>query len=374
MGGAAARPPGGRAGVGGGGAAPPGRLIGTTVTELPLFEHAPSQRFPAYTALAIGVVAALWLANGSRRWAPARWGLVVAGAAMLLPYVPGAGLHPPQNLPAFITDGTYRQVIEQDENVLAITDLAGSEMAWQAAADFWFRMPQGYVGPVPDPYDGIQLSRGLAWDQKNPYVPAVATFAQWLTDNEVSAILLHDSARWQFRTLLQRAGATVVHESGGVSVWRPGPGGYRARDDSLVTHTGDLDVLGNVVNGFSMPSYWGQGRITAKDLAGRAIVFAFVGPDCIECHTHVDALTAYAINNPDVSVIAVVSFYDQREEVRSLTSCLTAVAGSDPTGRLATAFGANDLPFTVVLNEDHSIAQTWSEPFLTTVPEGFGPS
>jgi hypothetical protein len=352
-----------------------GWLIGTWVSELPLFEHAPSQRFPMYTALALGVVAALWLAQGSRRWAPARWATVVAGAAMLLPYVPGAALHPPQNLPAFIANGTYRQVIERGENVLAITDLAGSEMAWQAAADFWFRMPQGYVGPVPPPYEGIQLSRGLAWDQKNPYMPAVATFSQWLNEKGVTAILLHDSARWQFRPLLSRVGATATYEGGDVSVWRPGVAGYTVRDEALVTHTGDLDVLGTVVNGFSMPSFRNdEARITAKDLQGRPIVFAFIGPDCIECHTHVDALAAYGINNPDVAIVAVVSFYDQREEVRSLSTCLTPISGSDPTGRLATAFGANDLPFTVVLNADHSIEQTWSEPFLTDVPAGFGPA
>ena len=46
---------------------------------MPLLQHATPQRFPAYAALGLGVVAALWVARGRGRAAWVRW--AVAGLA-----------------------------------------------------------------------------------------------------------------------------------------------------------------------------------------------------------------------------------------------------------------------------------------------------
>ena len=42
-------------------------LPGELLTEVPLLQHATAQRLPAYGALGIGVVAALWVARGTGR-------------------------------------------------------------------------------------------------------------------------------------------------------------------------------------------------------------------------------------------------------------------------------------------------------------------
>jgi hypothetical protein len=59
-----------------------GPMPGTLLAHTPILRNATPQRFPMYTALAVGVIAALWLARARGRLAWLRWALVVAGAVM----------------------------------------------------------------------------------------------------------------------------------------------------------------------------------------------------------------------------------------------------------------------------------------------------
>jgi hypothetical protein len=62
------------------------------VQHLPLIGNAIPARFPAYSALAIGVVAAIFLARAPARTAIVRWALVLLGVVLLYPNV-GAIAH-----------------------------------------------------------------------------------------------------------------------------------------------------------------------------------------------------------------------------------------------------------------------------------------
>ena len=63
--------------------------------------------------------------------------------------------------------------------MFSITERPGTELDWLAASDFWYRIPQGYIGPIPLAFQGDPLSRGLAVSQRNPYIPTPEEFATW---------------------------------------------------------------------------------------------------------------------------------------------------------------------------------------------------
>jgi hypothetical protein len=197
-------------------------LPGALLAKAPLIGNATPDRMPVYVSLAVGVISAIWLAraSGTNRWI--RWGVVLVGATMLLPYIDGSAWYQYDRTPTFFTDGTFRSVLQPDENVLLITETNGEEMLWQASADFAFRMPEGYIGPIPDRYRGPRLNRGLAVEDPAPFVPAPDELSGWLEQNGVTAVVLGDLARGKFGDVLGQAGLRVVYEGGGVSVWRPG--------------------------------------------------------------------------------------------------------------------------------------------------------
>ena len=187
-------------------------------SDLPLIGNAIPARFPAYSALAIGVIAALFLARAPRKTAILRWVLVLAGLALLYPNVDRVA-HVPQTVPAFFTDGTYRAQIRPDEVVFAIPKEKAGEMLWQDAADFDFRLAQGYLGPLPATYAGEPLNKGL---YANQYVnPDAGALASWLNERGATVVVLADPVRAQFEPILRSVGARPVFEGGGVSVWRP---------------------------------------------------------------------------------------------------------------------------------------------------------
>lgn len=200
-------------------------LPGALLTDAPLLEHATPQRFSAFLWLPVGVIAALWLSRGSGRWGWPRWAVVGLGAITLLPLVES----PPRGreiaAPVFFTEGTFRDHLRAGEIVLAIPTMKGDEMAWQAAAGFGFRMAQGYVGPIPEAYEGEGLAKGLALHQPQPYVPPVRVLETFLERHRVTAIVSSDKATEKFEGLLRDAGwrPEPVQD---VTVWRrsSGPG------------------------------------------------------------------------------------------------------------------------------------------------------
>ena len=117
----------------------------------PLVRLALPARFVVFTALAVAVLATLWLATRPR--SPWRWGLVLVSAALLLPNPHGGWWRTEVPVPTFFADGTYREFIAKGETVVVIPyGVRGNSMYWQATTDRWFRMAGGYAAAVlPDP-------------------------------------------------------------------------------------------------------------------------------------------------------------------------------------------------------------------------------
>jgi hypothetical protein len=195
-------------------------MPGALLTKVPIMKSALAQRFPAYAALGLGVIAAIWLARaqGRQRWL--RSAFAICAAVMLLPSIHSPPWYFEERTPTFFTDGSFRSWLRPDENVALIPDSKGETLLWQAAAGFWFRVPAAYVGPS-GPRGREPLHNGLWFEGGRPHAPDVVR--SWLTDNGVTAIVLGDLGRGAFEPLVRSIGFELVYQGGGVSVWRPSP-------------------------------------------------------------------------------------------------------------------------------------------------------
>jgi hypothetical protein len=187
------------------------------VRNAPLIRNATPDRFPAYSALAIAVLSGLWLARSPARKAPYRWGLVILGAVLLFPNL-GAIPHLPQTVPEFFSSGEYRDVLQPDEVVFAIPRVEAEELSWQDATDFRFRLAEGHLGVLPDRYANEPLNRGLSARSSPVVEPSM--LSAWLTERQVTAIVVADEAEEAFAPLIGSVGGELVYQGGGVSVWR----------------------------------------------------------------------------------------------------------------------------------------------------------
>jgi hypothetical protein len=139
---------------------------------------------------------------------------------LLIPVITSPPWHLPDSTPPFFADGTYRSVLRPDETVLIIPKQNGQQMAWQAATDFAFRIPDGYLGPTPENVPESALNRGLSRSYR--FVPDPVALQQAMASHDATAIVLDQAARKKFETLIRDAGFVPVYDAGDVSVWRPG--------------------------------------------------------------------------------------------------------------------------------------------------------
>jgi hypothetical protein len=359
-------------------------LPGEWLTHVPLLQHATPQRFPAYAALALGVVAALWVAHGTGRTAWIRWVIAGLAAVAILPAPDPSVFHAYGQTPAFFTNGDVQQQIHQDEMVFSVTERPASELQWLAASGFWYRIPQAYIGPIPPEYAGQPLYRGLAINQLNPYIPTPDDFAAFLEDRGVTAVLMDDDATWKFEPLLESVGLRAVHQGDGVSVWRPGQAGYVVHDPAAVIVNGDIDHVGGELRTFSFPAISGSQRITGPD--DQTTLFSFFGPTCdASCTANLQALDAWARSHPDVRVIAVSSWDPSGQmnvDVQGLV--LGYEVAFDPLGRMATAaYGVvlpiltPPTPFSIVVGPDGIVQGFYPGPWTghntAAIPSYTGP-
>jgi len=196
-----------------------GTLPGKLLFDLPLIQSAIPVRFAAYSALAIGVVAALWLARAHGPYAWIRWVIVLIAAVMLFPAAPHHS--DPMQVPAFFTSGTVEQQIQPGENVYAIGVQRGDELVWQEASDYWFKLAEAYLGPLPLELRTGPLSHGLNVRKGPEITPSGFDVANWMNQHQVTAVIMDDEAEGTYGQVLRDAGSQPVYQGEGVSVWRP---------------------------------------------------------------------------------------------------------------------------------------------------------
>jgi hypothetical protein len=162
---------------------------------LPVIRYILAYRFMAYVTLAVAIAVALWLAQPGRRprW---RWALALVAVAMLLPTA-GRSFYHEQPIPAFFTDGAWRQVLRPGDRVFALPyGVYGPSMVWNEATGYGFELVGGYFEPPPEGYEAPVIQE----------LSRASTFSPSRTD--------------ELRAFLRAKGATVVV----VDATTPGPG------------------------------------------------------------------------------------------------------------------------------------------------------
>lgn len=116
---------------------------------LPLLEHAWPVRFPVYAWISISVLCAVALSHGAIKVRRPAWAAVVSGALMLFPntevLAPPETVHPISR-PPFFTAFVHRWFLDPSDTVLVLANVS-TELEWQVASGFEFRLAEGYLGP-----------------------------------------------------------------------------------------------------------------------------------------------------------------------------------------------------------------------------------
>jgi hypothetical protein len=177
---------------------------------LPIARSAEPSRFIVFGILALAIGLAVWLAAPvrSRLLRGARWGLGLLAVAVLItdaptsyqavnPAPPGYTLPSTvkavNQLPAFITQGLYRQYLRPGEIVAVITARGNAGMLFQAAANFYFRIAGGYINASLTPVNAVPHALTLV---ANPSKVADRMFEDYLRSAGVGAILVEQA--WQY--------------------------------------------------------------------------------------------------------------------------------------------------------------------------------
>jgi hypothetical protein len=202
---------------------------------LPLARSAEPSRFIVFAVLALAIALALWLAAPAKNWPAtgARWGLgLLAVAAIIadaptsytaidpvpLGYKPPATMRPVNPLPAFVTQGMYRDYLRSGEIVVILTHRGNAGMLFQAASGFYYRIAGGYINASLTPVDALPHAVTLL---AHPSKVAVRMFDQYARSSGLGAIVVEQAwaEPWMNLSKLGMHGTSV----GGVTIYPLGP-------------------------------------------------------------------------------------------------------------------------------------------------------
>jgi hypothetical protein len=202
---------------------------------LPFARSAEPSRFIVFAVLAGAIALALWLARPpvNKLAAVGRWALgLLAAAAIIMdaptsygavqPIPPGlkppATVHAVNQLPAFITQGMYRQYLRPGEIVVILTFRGNAGMLFQAASGFYFRIAGGYINASLTPVNALPHPVTLL---AHPSRAAVAMFDDYARSSGLGAIVVEQSwaAPWMNLGKLGMHGTSA----GGVTIYPMGP-------------------------------------------------------------------------------------------------------------------------------------------------------
>jgi hypothetical protein len=204
---------------------------------LPFARSAEPTRFVIFATLVLSIALAVWLAVpagktlGSRLLLVARWGLGLLAVAAVFadsptsyqavdPVPPGyhapATMSPVDQLPAFITDGLYRQYLRPAETVVIITHRGNAAMLFQADADFYFRIDGGYINASLTPVDATPYQVEALND---PSPLHIRRFQTYVRTEGIGAIIVERS--WAEPWMLTSFGKAGLHGTsvGGVIIY-----------------------------------------------------------------------------------------------------------------------------------------------------------
>jgi len=209
---------------------------------LPIARSAEPSRLVIFAYLVLAIALALWLAapTTSKLLRVARWGLGLLAVAMVIADLPtsyGAldplplGYQPPatmqpvnqlNQLPAFITQGLYRQYLRPGETVVIVTYRGNAGLLFQADADFYFRIAGGFINAsLTTRQDALPAAVG----NLSSATPArIREFKGYIHSAGIGAIVVEQA--WAQPWMLTVFGQAGLHGTsvGGVTIYPTGYG------------------------------------------------------------------------------------------------------------------------------------------------------
>jgi hypothetical protein len=171
---------------------PTASLPWRAVLPAPIIGYAQPARFVVYVFLVLAVMAAIWLASArTGRRAAVRWSLAGLCVVSLLPNVAASYWRGQVQEPVFFADGLYRRYLAPDETILIlpVTRRGAASVLWQANADMYFRLADGYVGcQVPAAAKRWPIVQTLFDDRLIPNAPR--QWAAFLAAHRIQAVIV----------------------------------------------------------------------------------------------------------------------------------------------------------------------------------------
>jgi dolichyl-phosphate beta-glucosyltransferase len=219
----------------------PGIVVGTKTLaglpwaglwRLPILRSAEPSRLIIFGYLILAIALALWLAAPSKTWlrTAGRWGLGLLAVAAVFADLPTfsiavppepagvvapAGTHPTDRLPAFFTDGLYRNYLTPGETIVIVTHRGNGGMLFQADANFYFRIAGGFINTSLTPQDAIPVPVALL---TYAHRDRVLGFERYVRAANVGAIVVENAWAERWTSVFAKIGmhGTSV---GGVTVY-----------------------------------------------------------------------------------------------------------------------------------------------------------
>jgi hypothetical protein len=221
------------------------------IWSLPLLNSAESQRLLDFGQLILALVMAIWLAHvtASKVALAARWGLAVLSLFAIFANLPtfASVVNPPatkgkqadpglpltDEMPAFFTQGLYRQYLQPGENVVILSERGNAMLLFQAASGFYFNVAGGFINASLNPDGNACPTLTLVQDGVPCQVQAlsslppsvggqrVAAFKSYVREDHIGAILVERAGAEQWMYAFGKNGIDFKPTTvGGVTIFQ----------------------------------------------------------------------------------------------------------------------------------------------------------
>jgi hypothetical protein len=159
-----------------------------------------------FTSLAVAIGIAAWAARPAGRSVvrAGRWLVIALAVVMLWPNIPSSLYGVPPSNPRFFATDLYKRYLSPGETVL-ILPFSYNDVStlWQAEANFYFYMPEGYVGQfAPQPFATETVTDQLLANVS----PSGAALGGFIRQHYVSHIVVDAATQGAWLTALSNMG------------------------------------------------------------------------------------------------------------------------------------------------------------------------
>jgi hypothetical protein len=173
---------------------------------LPIVSSIIPERISVFTSLAVAIGIAAWAARPAGRSLvrAGRWLVVALAVVMLWPNIPSSLYGVPPANPRFFATDLYKRYLSFGETVL-ILPFSYNDVStlWQAETNFYFYMPEGYVGQfAPQPFATETVTNQLIANTP----PSGAALDEFIRQHYVSRIVVDAAAQGAWPTALSNMG------------------------------------------------------------------------------------------------------------------------------------------------------------------------